>query len=161
MIRAYAERIVIVHDGNVIGEHQRQFCRDKVIYDPWHYLEVLKHKPGALRNGAPFKQWELPEPLMAIRQSLGKSSDGDRQFVGILGAISIYGIEAVVAACSEALNAGIASRDVVLNILSRVHDAPEVADCTMPPHLPELKSPPLADCNRYDTLLTGGVYAAG
>jgi len=161
MIRAYADRIVMVHDGNVIGEHQRQFCRDRVIYDPWHYLEVLKHKPGALRNGAPFKQWELPEPLMAIRQSLGKSSDGDRQFVGILGAISIYGIEAVVAACSEALNAGIASRDVVLNILSRVHDAPEVADCTMPPHLPELKSPPLADCNRYDTLLTGGVYAAG
>jgi transposase len=160
MIRAYAERIVIVHDGNVIGDHQRLFCRDKVIYDPWHYIEVLERKPGALRNGAPFKQWELPAKLMEIRQALGKSSDGDRQFVGILGAISTYGIEAVVTACAEALGAGTASRDVVLNILSRVHD-PEVSECATPSHLPELKSPPLANCSRYDILLTGGVYAAG
>jgi hypothetical protein len=160
MIRAYAERLVIVHDGTVIGEHQRQFNRDKVIYDPWHYLEVLKHKPGALRNGAPFKQWELPEPLMEIRQTLSKRSDGDRQFVGILGAISTYGIEAVVTACSEALSAGTASRDVVLNILCRAHDA-EVSECATPPHLPELKSPPLANCSHYDILLSGGVYAAG
>ncbi len=161
MIRAYAERIVIVHDGNVIGEHQRQFCRDKVIYDPWHYLEVLKHKPGALRNGAPFKQWELPEPLTEIRQILSKRSDGDRQFVGILGAISIYGIESVVIACSEALSTGTASRDVVFNILCRTHDDPEVSECDTPSHLPELTTPPLADCNRYDNLLTGGVYAEG
>ena len=144
----------------MIGEHQRQFSRDKVIYDPWHYLEVLKHKPGALRNGAPFKQWELPEPLMEIRQTLSKRSDGDRQFVGILGAISTYGIEAVVTACSEALSAGTASRDVVLNILCRAYDA-EVSECATPPHLPELKSPPLANCSRYDILLTEGVYAAG
>ena len=55
MIRAYASRIVIVHDGDVIGEHRRQFGRDKVSYDAWHYLEVLKHKPGALRNGYPLR----------------------------------------------------------------------------------------------------------
>ena len=59
MIRAYADRIVVVHDGRVLGEHRRQFGRDKIIYDAWHYIEVLKHKPGALRNGAPFKEWAV------------------------------------------------------------------------------------------------------
>jgi hypothetical protein len=39
----------------------------KVIYDPWHYLAVLEKKPGALRNGAPFKQWDLPESIADIR----------------------------------------------------------------------------------------------
>ncbi len=161
MMRTYADRIVMVHDGNVIGEHRRQFCRDKIIYDPWHYLEVLKHKPGALRNGAPFKEWELPEPLMEIRQTLSKRPDGDRQFVGILSAISTYGLEAVVAACADALSAGVSSRDVVLNILSRTQDAPEVSECEPPSHLPELKAPPLANCSRYDELLSGGVHVTG
>jgi len=160
MVRAYADRIVVVHDGDVIGEHRRQFCRDKVVYDAWHYLDVLKHKPGALRNGAPFKEWELPEPLTEARHALSKRPDGDRQFVGILGAISVYGLEAVTFACSEALAAGALSRDVVLNTLSRIHDNPVLPECETPPHLPELKTPPLADCGRYDSLLSGGVHAA-
>lgn len=161
MVRAYADRIVIVHDGNVIAEHRRQFGRNKIIYDPWHYIEVLKYKPGALRNGAPFKEWSLPEPLMLIRELLGRHADGDRQFVGILNAVSIYGLDAVAYACGEAVSAGTASRDVVLNTLSRQHDAPEVSDCEVPLHLPEIKNLPLANCNRYDELLSGGVYVAG
>ncbi len=161
MLRAYANRIVVVLDGEIIGEHSRQFGRDKVIYNPWHYLEVLKHKPGALRNGAPFQDWQLPEPLMEIRQALSRRHDGDRQFVGILGAIAIYGLEAVTAACSDALAMGIASRDVVLTMLSRIHDVPDMTECDMPSHLPELKAPPLANCSRYDDLLVGAVYAAG
>ncbi len=159
MIRAYADRLVIVHDGNVIGEHRRQFGRDKIIYDAWHYIEVLKHKPGALRNGAPFKEWILPEPLIEIRQLLSKSPDGDRQFVGILSAVSSYGLDAVVTACSEALSAGVANRDVILNTLSRTHDDPEISDYEIPLHLPELKTLPIANCSRYDDLLTGGDHA--
>ena len=159
MIRAYADRVVIVHDGNVIGDHRRQFGRDKIIYDAWHYVEVLKHKPGALRNGAPFKEWALPEPLIEIRQLLGKSPDGDRQFVGILSAVSIYGLEAVVTACSEALSIGVANRDVILNALSRTHDDPVISEYKIPLHLPELKTLPVANCSRYDDLLTGGEHA--
>ena len=52
-VRAYADRVVIVSGGEVIGEHPRQFGREKTRYDPWHYLPVLERKPGALRNGAP------------------------------------------------------------------------------------------------------------
>ena len=63
MLRAYADRIVAVDAGMVIGEHPRRFSRNQVSYDPWHYLAVLQRKPGALRNGAPFKDWELPPPL--------------------------------------------------------------------------------------------------
>jgi hypothetical protein len=160
MVRAYADRIVVVHDGNVIGEHRRQFGRDKIIYNAWHYIEVLKYKPGALRNGAPFKEWELPEPLMEIRQLLSRRPDGDRQFVGILSAVSIYGLDAVATACSEALCAGAASRDVVLNTLSRQHDNLEAPECEIPLHLPELKDLPLANCSRYDDLLRGGANVA-
>ena len=59
-LRAHARKIVIVQDGAVVGEHDRVFTRDRTIYDPWHYLPVLERKPGALRNGAPFKGLSLP-----------------------------------------------------------------------------------------------------
>ncbi len=59
-IHAYADRIVIRQDGRVVAEHARCFGRGETIYDPWHYVPVLARKPGALRNGAPFKDWVLP-----------------------------------------------------------------------------------------------------
>lgn len=155
MLRAYADRVRVVDNGVVIAEHPRVFSRHEVRYDPWHYISVLERKPGALRNGAPFKDWELPEPLAQVREALGKHSDGNRQFVGILGTIGAYGLEAVAAACAEALAAKTPSRDVVLNILSRVHDPDEPA-FSLAEHLPVLASEPLADCGRYDVLLSRG-----
>lgn len=161
MIRAYADRIVIVHGGKVIGAHPRRFSRNGVVYDAWHYLDVLRQKPGALRNGAPFMDWQLPDPLSKTREALSRYHDGDRQFVGILGAIASYGIDAVVDACAKALAAGTISKDVVLNLVFRKDDDDSASDCEMPPNLPELKSPPVADCMRYDELLAGGPNAQG
>jgi len=160
MLRAYADRIVVVDAGQGIGEHHRLFSRNEVRYDPWHYVAVLQRKPGALRNGAPFKDWELPPALTAIRDALGTRPDGDKQFVGILGAISVYGLEAVTNACTEALSVKAVSRDVVLNILSRTNDDPDVDACAQTEHLPALSVAPIADCRRYDALLKGGEYAA-
>lgn len=160
MVRAYANRIIVVHDSGIIGVHKRDFRRDQIIYDPLHYLEILKRKPGALRNGAPFKGWDLPQPLIEIRKLLSNKPDGDRQFVGILSVISVYGLEAVTAACSEAIAAQTASRDVVFNILGRFNDEQSPGTCETPSHLPELKSPPQANCANYDALLKGGAYTA-
>jgi hypothetical protein len=56
----WADRIVIRQDGRAVAEHPRYHGRGGTIYDPWHYVPVLARKPGALRNGAPFKDWVLP-----------------------------------------------------------------------------------------------------
>lgn len=59
-VHPYAERIVIRQDGVVVGEHARAFGRGRTVYDPLHYVPVLAHKHGALRNGGPFKDWGAP-----------------------------------------------------------------------------------------------------
>ena len=69
-IRAYAERIELRQDGRIVGEHRRVFGRGQTVYDPWHYVPVLARKPGALRNGAPFKDWVLPAALERVRRKL-------------------------------------------------------------------------------------------
>jgi transposase len=87
-IRAYADRIELRQDGRLVGEHRRCFGRDRSIYDPWHYVPVLARKPGALRNGAPFKDWVLPAAIERVRRKLAGADDGDRQMVAILSAVS-------------------------------------------------------------------------
>jgi hypothetical protein len=82
-IHAYADRIVIRQDGRIVAEHRRSYGRGETVYDPWHYVPVLARKPGALRNGAPFKDWVLPAALERVRRKLAGSDDGDRQMVAI------------------------------------------------------------------------------
>jgi DNA replication protein DnaC/transposase len=86
-IYAYADRIVIRQEGRVVAEHPRCYGRGETIYDPWHYVPILARKPGALRNGAPFKDWVLPAALERVRRKLAGSDDGDRQMVAILAAV--------------------------------------------------------------------------
>jgi hypothetical protein len=158
-VRAYADQIVLLADGQTVGVHRREFGRDKTIFDPWHYLEVLKRKPGALRNGAPFKDWELPLPLTQVRTAMNHRPDGDKQFVGILSAVLTHGLDEVISACAEAVAANSISQGVILNILSRAVEPSPPTDCDLP-QLPVLKMPPIADCCRYDLLLVGGAHAA-
>jgi len=151
LVRTYAERIVVLFEDEIVADHPRQFRRDQVVYDPWHYLPVLLKKPGALRNGAPFKDWDLPPALAQVRIDLKRHDDGDRQFVKVLSAVVDHGLEAVETACTEAAEAGLCHGDVILTILARQLQPPLVSSIAIPGAL-VLKVPPLADCARYDSI---------
>jgi Integrase core domain len=151
-IHAYADRVVIRQDGRPVAEHERSFGRGKTVYDPWHYVPVLARKPGALRNGAPFKERVLPGALERIRRKLAGSDDGDRQMVKILAAVLTDGLSEVEAACAQALSEGVHSADVILNILARRRDPGPAATIMTPANL-RLVHTPVADCARYDALI--------
>lgn len=152
-MRVYADRVVVVRDGEVVANHAREFGRGKTVFNPWHYLPVLETKPGALRNGAPFKNWELPEGIRSIRDQLRQRyPDWDRQFVGILTVVPHFGAQAVEAACLQALNVKTVSKEVVLNLLYRSEDKEPVTGIELGAHL-QLKCQPVADCSRYDRLI--------
>ena len=150
-VRAYADRIELRQDGRLVGEHQRCFGRDQTIFDPWHYVPVLARKPGALRNGAPFKDWVLPASLERVRRKLAGVQGGDRQMVDILATVLSDGLPAVEAACSEALREGVHSADVILNILARRRE-PAMPITILTPEGLQLRHEPHADCARYDLL---------
>ena len=150
-VHAYADRIVIRQDGRVVAEHPRSFGRGETVYDPWHYVPVLARKPGALRNGAPFKDWVLPAAMERVRRKLAGVADGNRQMVDILTAVLTDGLPVVEAACAEAIDHGVHSADVILNILARQRDpSPPVTILT--PTALTLRHAPVADCARYDNL---------
>ncbi len=158
-LRTYADRIVTMAEGKMVGEHVRSFERDRTFFDPWHYVAALEKKPGALRNGAPFKDWALPPALREMKDRLCAKSGGDRQFVNILATIAEDGIEAVSVACELALEAHAISDSYVLNALNRFKPQPSAQVVEAPQRL-KLKEEPKADVARYDRLLKKLAVAA-
>ena len=86
-----------------------------------------------------------------VRRKLAGVADGNRQMVDILTAVLTDGLPAVEAACAEAIDHGVHSADVILNILARQRDpSPPVTILT--PTALTLRHAPVADCARYDNL---------
>lgn len=151
IVRAHADRIVVISNGACVADHPRQFGRDKVIYDPWHYLGVLERKPGALRNGAPFQEWDLPVNLRRVLAALAQRTGGDREFVELLLAAQRVGVAVVEQACEQALNNGTLRSEIILNSIARGLNPAPVASVSVPAAL-LLSVEPIADCARYDAL---------
>jgi hypothetical protein len=97
------------------------------------------------------KDWALPPAIERVRRRLAGHTDGDRQMVGILTAITSDGVDAVEAACAEALAGGPVSSDVIINILTRQRQPPAPLNIVTPDVL-RLRHEPRADCARYDSL---------
>ncbi len=155
-VRRSADQVRIVFDREIIAAHPRRYGREQLICDPWHYLPVLEKKPGALRNGTPFLEWDLPPAIQAVRDRLLKQPKGDRAFVELLLMAREVGLEPLQVACELTLESGVTTGSVVMNELRRL-----IAPMSPPPiNLPDqlqLQAEPQADCARYDSL-RGGAY---
>lgn len=154
-LRVYADRLVVAAEGQVICEHQRVIERNHhhaghTVYDWRHYLAVLQRKPGALRNGAPFA--ELPQAFKRLQAVLLKQPGGDREMVEVLALVLHHDEQAVLTAVELALEAGVASKTHVLNVLHRLLDGkPPTLPVTAPQAL-RLATEPQANVLRYDSL---------
>jgi len=157
-IRATATSITVIKNGEIVGEHAREFGRDKTLYDPWHYIGILQYKPGSLRDGAPFENWDLPSSLKQIQKKLLAKTRGDKEFVKILLAAQTYGLEITDRACRKALSNSTYRSEVVLNLIARELDPPAIDPVSTPVNLC-LKEEPVANCHRYDALLVEGSHA--
>ena len=126
-LRAYAERLVLVAEGQVIAEHQRVFSRDHnrkgvTVYDWRHYLAVVQRKPGALRNGAPFS--ELPNSFKQLQSVLLQRAGGDREMADSLALVLHHDERLVEQAASEAIASAVIAKTQILNRSSRLLETP-------------------------------------
>ena len=119
-MRAYAGRIVLVANQKVIAEHKRHFTKNISYFEPWHYVPLLSRKPGALRDGAPFLEWELPTSINQIRSSYMKIKGGDRDFVELLMLVQEHGIETVGMACDRAVEQNTLRLPAIINLINQL-----------------------------------------
>ncbi|MFM8556100.1 MAG: IS21 family transposase [Betaproteobacteria bacterium] len=149
-LRVYPQELVLVADGMEVARHARSFERDQTFFDWQHYISLVETKPGALRNGAPFKT--MPQVLQTLQRHLLLHAGGDRVMTQVLAAVPVHGLEAVLVAAELALEAGRPSAEHVLNVLARLKDgipAVAVVSCAT---TPSLREEPRPDVQRYDQL---------
>ncbi len=138
-LRAYAERLVIVAEGQVVAEHARVFSKGhdrpaRTIYDWRHYLTV---DPAQARGAyvTARRSPSSPTGFRRLQAMLLKRPGGDREMVEILSLVLHHDEEAVLCAVELALESGVVSKEHVLNLLSRLleADAPAPIDTPTPP----------------------------
>jgi hypothetical protein len=155
-LRIYPERVVIAAEGQVLCKHTRIIERShhlagRTIYDWRHYMAVIQRKPGALRNGAPFA--ELPEAFKQLQAQLLKRPGGDREMVEILALVLQHDEQAVLCAVELALEASIATKTHVLNVLHRLTEGKaSPASPIDAPQALRLTRELVANVERYDAL---------
>ena len=86
-----ATTVDVWHEGRCVATHQRCYGRYQEVMDLEHYLDVLRHKPGALAGSKPLDQWRKlgrwPASYDTLWQGLmqrcGKQ-EGTKEMVGLL-----------------------------------------------------------------------------
>ena len=154
-LRAYADTLRLVGPQGEVVDLPRSFERDQTFYYWQHYIGLVQRKPGALRNGAPFKT--MPAPLQELQRQLLKNPGGDRVMAQVLSAVPLHGVEAVLVAVELALQAGRVSGEHVLNTLSRLKEPCTMVAAVQTPLT--LQVPPQANTSRYDGLRDAEVMA--
>lgn len=153
-LRAYANRIVLVADQKIIAEHMRRFTKNLSYFEPWHYVPLLTQKPGALRNGAPFVEWQLPAAINKIKARYMDTKGGDRDFVELLMLVQEHGIEAVEMACDLAVEQNTLRLPAIINLVNQLVE-PVIEPLPQTHAYPQLQVTPQADCKRYEQLCNG------
>jgi transposase len=121
-VRGYADELVVACDGTEIARHRRSYGRKEQILNPIHYLSVLLRKPGALRDGLPFKNWQLPEVFNIYRKMLNdKYEEADRYFIRTLLLLKEWPVKEVVMALNKAIDLGVLGDSYLVAILR--HDS--------------------------------------
>ncbi len=147
-IRKYAWEVVVTTSSGPVARHPRDFGEGQVHYDWRHYLWVIRRKPGALRDGAPFKT--MPSSLRQLSQVLGRQEDGNLTMVEVLTATEIVGVPSVMAMARRLVVAGYPTVEHVREELRKLVDQCPAqlgidVDCN-------ITTPATSNVERYDEL---------
>ena len=102
------ERVRIYHGEEEIAEHQRIWDKQKISFEPVHYLALLERKAGALDFALPLANWELPESFALLRRRLEADHDssGTREYIKVLRLLEKCSLKQLKRAVECALEMG-------------------------------------------------------
>ncbi len=151
------EQVKIVCRDHLVATHPREWGRERVQFDPRHYLALLERKPGALDFARPLENWHLPACFDILRRRLEAELDhqGTREYIKVLRLLEKTTIPQLADAIEQCLALGALSVDAVQVILdTRLEQPVGLFSLDGHPHLKLVRvQPPDLDAYR---VLAGG-----
>ncbi|MFC1537733.1 IS21 family transposase [Gemmatimonadota bacterium] len=119
VVKGYIDRVVICHKDELIATHKRLWCKERVSFDPLHYLALLERKPGALDHARPLEGWQLPNCFGILRRRLEdeRAGEGTREYIRVLRLLEKHSISSLSRAVEKGLRVNALSRDAIAQFL--------------------------------------------
>lgn len=122
-VKASVSFIEVYRQDNLIAKHRRCWDRERQIFEPMHYLDLLERKPGSLDHARPLEEWGLPDCFNTYRRCLETNRDnGTKEYIQILLLLNKYSISRISRAINKALNHRVYCYDAILQYLLTTED---------------------------------------
>jgi len=164
-ITAGVDEVRIVAGSTLAARHRRIWKKERISFDPVHYLALLERKPGALDFARPLENWALPESLLLLRRRLESKLGhlGTREFIKCLRLLEHCSLSQLGRAVEVAHDLGQATPDstalrVILDGLGEPLTSVFCLDGR--PHLSEVRVAP-PDLSGYRLLLDQAALPQG
>jgi transposase len=114
------EEVRISERDQLVCVHARIWERQRVSFDPLHYLALLERKPGALDVARPLADWGLPDCFALLRRRLESSLgyQGTREYIKVLRLAERAPLPELTKAVMSAVSIGATSSDAIALILA-------------------------------------------
>lgn len=161
-LKAYVDRVAIIHKGQVVAEHQRGYGRHESVLDPLHFVAALTRKPAWLDHVPALRDWKLPESFEKLRRRLKElhgPRTGDRQYIRVLQLLMRHPAARLDRVIGMALHRPALTAEL---IAQRADQCAESEEAPSTPTNLEQQSEvvrrvqvPMPDLRRFDRLLNG------
>jgi len=120
------EEVRIVCGSQVVATHPRCWDKERITFDPRHYLALLERKPGAFDFAKPLENWGLPECFALLRRRLEASLGdlGTREYIKVLRLLEHASVGRLAGAVEAALGMGAEGSDAISCILHQRKERP-------------------------------------
>jgi transposase len=169
-VKAYPQRVVLVHKGQVVATHRRSRTPGEQVLEPTHFLAAIERKPAYLDHTKLFKELKLPPAFGQLRETLEKelgARTGTRHYIRVLQLLGRHTVERMARAIEASLHRPGLRAEFIEQKLTSAQGQEELRDEASPAsplcatlHVSEL-SPihlptvivPQPDLRRFDQLL--------
>jgi transposase len=151
------DQVRLVVNDRLAARHERSWDKQKVFFEPVHYLALLERKPGALDFARPMEGWDLPPCFDLLRRRLEADMEREaiREYIKVLRLLENSTVSQLARAVEKALSIGATSVDAIRLILESHRQAPIALFCLDGrPHLKSVRVPAV-DLSAYRRLTEG------
>jgi transposase len=126
LVVATVEEVRLVYEDRLVACHRRSWERERVFFEPIHYLALLERKPGGFDYARPLENWQLPECYALLRRRLEAADrqHGTRSFIRVLRLLEKFSLPQLTAAIEYALDIDVIDADSIRTIVEHRADQP-------------------------------------
>lgn len=170
-IKAYVDRVAIVHHSQVISEHRRGYGRHESFIDPLHFVASLQRKPAWLDHAPALRDWKLPASFTQLRTAFKKllgPRTGERHYIRVLQLLMRHPTARIDRAIGMLLHKDTLTAEMIAQTADRLARDDDGAKHTesLSIHIGQSEligrvQVPMPDLRRFDQLLTARCLPEG